>query len=344
MKSLSDKIFPESRLTHRERKILEYNALLSPSSTSSRVTEDYLSGGHQRDIISRSGRSPEPPIQATRLSTHKRGRVFRPFRKFSDALICRLASFLNPALAICLSVTCRRFEKLIETDKNSLSRCEKWFVMACLEQDYIDRYPPQSAPQSSIHHQRSRNSGSPQSSCGSSSHQRRSRHSSTQHFPSISDPSGFNGLTCALCKVKHGPETWGQTSPRFWTFTTHALFQTKSVERLCSWHFEKLVFPIRNAVPSSTGIPRWVSSRQEMCMHCGKVQMLEKCHCLVKTSHPGALYPECEICPSEMVRVYARPGTQEEFDAAGWRFCTEKKGTMFVREDLKGNDLLLCEH
>jgi len=45
-----------------------------------------------------------------------------------------------------------------------------------------------------------------------------------------------------------------------------------------------------------------------------------------------------------MVRVYARPGTQEEFDAAGWRFCTEKKGTMFVREDLKGNDLLLCEH
>lgn len=343
MKSLSDKIFPESRLTHRERKILEYNALLSPSSTRSRVTEDYLSGGYQQDIISRSRRSPEPPTQATRFSTHKRGLAFRPFCKLPDALICRLASLLNPAVAICLSVTCRRFGKLIETDQNSLSRCEKWFVMACLEQDYIDRYSLQSAPQSSIHHQRSWNPDSPQSSHGSSSQQRRPRHSSTQHFPSLSGPSGFNGLTCALCKVKHGPEIWGQTSPRFWTFTAHALFQIKSVERLCSWHFEKLVFPIRRAIPSSAGIPRWVSSRQEMCMHCGKVQMLEKCHCLVTTSHPGATYTECEICPLGMVRVYVRPGTQDEFDTVGWRFCTEK-GTMFVREDLKGSDLLFCEN
>lgn len=339
MKGLCDTIFPESRLTHRERKILEYNDLINPPNTSFRATANYPSGSLPQDLISRCGRSPEPPIQATRLSTHKGGVVFRPFSRFSDALICHLTSFLNPAVAICLSVTCRRFETLIKTDKSSLSRCEKWFVMACLEQDYIDRYPPQSARQSSIHHRCFRKSDPSQSSRGSSSYQRHSRHSSTQHFSGTSGLDGLNRLACALCKVKHGPETWRQSSPKFLTFTAGDLFQTKSLERICAWHFGKVVFPIRKAVLSSAGIPRWVSSMQEMCMHCGKVQMREKCQCLVKTSHAGALSSECEICPLKMVRVYARPGNQEEFDTVGWRFCREKEGTMFVQEDLKGNDL-----
>lgn len=78
-------------------------------------------------------------------------------------------------------------------------------------------------------------------------------------------------------------------------------------------------------------------------MHGGKVQMREKCHCLVQTSRAGALYPECEICPMNMVRVSARPGTQEKFDTVGWRFVRRRKGSMFVRVGLKGNDLFLVD-
>ncbi len=343
MTRLSQIFAPESTLTHRERKILEFNTLINPATPNSRATKKRPSGGLPRDIVPRSSRSPEPPAQATRLSTHKRGPPIRPFGAFSDSLICRLASFLNPAAAVCLKVTCRRFKVLIKADRDALSRCEKWFVMACLEQDYIDRYPLQSSRQSLMRYRHSRDSDPPQFSSGPSIHLRDSRLFSTQHSSRTSRIDGFDGLTCALCKVKHGADTWGQSSPRFWPFTVHDLFKTKSIERICSWHFGKLVFPFQKAVPSSTSIPRWVSSMQEMCMHCGKVQIRETCHCLVQTSRAGAMNPECEICPLRKVRVYARLGTQEDFDTVGWRFCKEKKNAMFVREDRRGKDLLFVD-
>lgn len=284
-------VTPVSKLTRKEKKILEPKTKLASSGTTSRATE--RSHDLPRDLVSKP--------------THR-------LISLSDALICRIASFLNPANAVCLSTICRRFRILIKTNKSSLSRCEKWFVMACLEQDYIDRYPPYFSRRSSGHH-------------------RHSRRSSTQDPSRTSRLDGLDGLTCALCKVKHGPETWGQTSSRFWTFTVQDLFRTKSLSRICSWHFGKVVFPIQEAVDGTTKIPRWVSSMQEMCMHCGRVQAREQCYCVADLLRGREMYPQCGICPIRKVRVYTRPGTQEDFDSVGWRFYEEKKGTMFVRED-----------
>ena len=310
-----------SGLTHRERQILEYDAFLNPSKYKSCRTEYRPVGSIPREFPTHEWRSTEPPTEASVRSAYLRALSAHRFSKLPDDLIRRITSFLNPAAAICLSITCRRFRKLIRTGGNSLSRCAKWYVMACLEQDYINRYPPQASYRSFLH-------------------QRHSHPSMDQYHPRSDQYQRFNGLTCALCKVKHSPETWKQVSPQFCTFAAQALFETKSVERICPQHLAKVVFPNEDVVPYSSSIPRWISTMQEMCMYCGKVEIREKCTCLVKWPHTGPGAPECDICPTRKIRVYIRAGTQEDFDIGEWRFCTAKYRPMFVREKAKGNNLL----
>ena len=336
MNHLIERITSESGLSRREWQIIELDAQLRSSNpeydAQSRVSNPfyratkhrYYHSEHDllRNILARSRRYPEPQSRAINGSNSRHGRPSHPFNKLKDTLICRIARFANPTAAICLSVTCRRFMRLIKIDESSLSRCEKWFVMASLEQDYINHYSPQYSENSFVHH-------------------RHWRHFSILRSLGTSRVKDFSGLTCALCKVKHGPETWVQMSPRFWTFTVHDVFQTRSLERICPQHFDKTVFPIQDAIASSMNIPRWVCSKQEMCMHCGQMQVLAKCHCSAKDSRAGKIYLGCEICPVREVRVYARLGTQEDFDSVGWHFCKDKDGTMFVREDSGGNNLLL---
>ena len=322
MRGISKLTHPKSGLIHRERQILELDAQLNPSRYGPRATARSTNVPLPRDLTSSDTPPSEPPTEAIIRSAYLRGLPVRHLNKLPDALIRRITIFLNPAATICLSVTCRRFRKLIKTERNSLSRCAKWFVMACLEQDYIDHYPPQASRRSSLRH-------------------RHSQHAVGQDSPRTGRLDGFKGLTCALCKVKHGAETWGQASSRFWTFSAQDLFKTKSFERICSWHFGKVIFPMENVIPSSTSIPRWVSMMQDMCMHCGKVQMMERCHCLTKGSRTESQGPECEICPMKKIRVYIRPGTRDDFEMGEWRFCREKHSPMFIREKARGKSTLL---
>ena len=287
----------EWEMPYREKQTIDLGAQANHLSPQFRAIEGYYGRSLSQDSIPPSRRSTEPPTKSSHRSAYVHSRLSNNFNLLPDALICRVADFLSPAAAVCLSTTCRRLKNLIRPKKSSLSCCERWFIMVFLEQDYIDHYPPQLSWRSLGHH-------------------RHLRHSSSWQFTRINRLDGFNGLTCALCKVKHGPEAWGQASPGFWTFTVQDLFKTKSIERIYSWHWRKLVFPIQCSFSSTTKIPRWVSSLQEMCMHCGQVQLREKCHCSATTSRAGQMYEECDIYSFRKVRLYVRPGTQEDFDSA----------------------------
>ena len=228
--------------------------------------------------------------------------------------LSKITSLLDPVSKQCLYLTNQRFRNLGQGDKEELTRCGKWLVMAYLEQDFLNRLPAKST-----------------------SDRRKSFSIPFMKSPS-SLPKDFSKLTCSLCKTKHGPDLFLKGAPR--TTGIHAkterdLLTQKSLQRICTWHFGKLVCIVNHQEPAPGAVfcGRWISMVQEMCLHCGKIEKYG-CHCRVATKVNGkTMPPACEICPRVKMRVYERITKGSESTDISWYFKTDKDGTVYVLEE-----------
>ena len=229
-------------------------------------------------------------------------------------LLSKITSLLDPVSKRCLYLTNQRFRSLGQHDKEELTRCGKWLVMAYLEQDFLNRLPAKST----------------------------SDHRKSFSIPFMKSPSSLpkdlSKLTCSLCKTKHAPDSFLNGAPR--TAGIHAkterdLLTQKSLQRICTWHFGKLVCVVNHQEPAPGTVfyGRWISMIQEMCMHCGQIEKYG-CYCRVATKVNGkTVPPDCEICPRVKVRVYERIRKESDKTDISWCFKTDKDGTVYVLEE-----------
>ncbi len=239
-----------------------------------------------------------------------------------SVLLGKVISFLDPVSRKCLYITNRRFRSMGYGNEEELTRCGKWLVMAHLEQDFLNSFHMD----------------------GNSSARRKSLPPFTlsMRIPfmknSSASPKTPKKLACSLCKTKHGPDSFLKGAPR--TTGIHAkterdLLAQKSLQRICTWHYGKLVCVVSHKTYTGTAFyGRWVSMIKEMCMHCGQIEQYGQCHCREPTLHNGRLMPAaCEICPRVKMRVYERmkkDGDRAEFS---WNFRIDKDGTLYVLEE-----------
>jgi hypothetical protein len=86
--------------------------------------------------------------------------------------------------------------------------------------------------------------------------------------------------------------------------------QTEIVElphRLCAWHVGRLA---RIVHTEPRGRNEWISSSEEMCMHCGAIQAWTKCNCA------------CDSCSVQTVTAYTRY-LNNQSECRQFVFCRE---------------------
>lgn len=103
-------------------------------------------------------------------------------------------------------------------------------------------------------------------------------------------------LRCILCKVVYPLKTFrSSSSPACAPLSlTAELEQAEVVElpqRLCAWHVGRLARIVHTA---PGGANEWISSTEEMCMHCGAIQSWARCDCT------------CDSCSVRTVTAYTR--------------------------------------
>lgn len=103
-------------------------------------------------------------------------------------------------------------------------------------------------------------------------------------------------LRCVLCKAIYPLQSFqSSSSPACAPWSPAAgVEQTEVVElpqRLCAWHVGRLA---RIVHTEPGGRNQWVSSSEEMCMHCGAIQSWAKCDCT------------CDSCSVRAVTAYTR--------------------------------------
>lgn len=237
-------------------------------------------------------------------------------------LLGNIINLLDPVSKRCLYITNRRFRFMGYDDDEELTRCGKWLVMAHLEQDFL----------SCLH---------------MDSNTSTRRKSSLPFGPSMKIPfmrsssaSSKNPtkLACSLCKTKHGPDSFLKGAPRtigIHPKTERDLLAQKSLQRICTWHYGKLVCIINHkSIAGTVFYGRWVSMIREMCMHCGQIEQYGQCHCREPTLLHGREIPAaCEICPRVKMRVYERMKKDGDRAEISWNFKTDKDGTLYVLEE-----------
>ena len=237
-------------------------------------------------------------------------------------LLGKIINLLDPVSKHCLYITSRRFRSMGYGNEEELSRCGKWLVMAHLEQDSLNSLRMD----------------------GNASARRKSSlsFSPSMKIPfmkgSSALPKSSTKLACSLCKTKHGPDSFLKGAPR--TTGIHPknerdLLAQKSLQRICTWHYGKLVCIVNHkAYPGTVFYGRWVSMIREMCMHCGQIEQYGQCHCRSPTMlHGREIPPACEICPRVKMRVYERMKKDGDKAEISWNFKTDKDGTLYVLEE-----------
>lgn len=272
---------------------------------------------------------PPPPSYTASPSSTTTIRLSTKADSSSKSLLCLpfellgdIANFLDPVSRRCLSITNRRFRSMSFDNNEELTRCGKWLVMAHLEQDFLNSL-----------HMESNTSARRKSS---------SRFSPSMKIPfvrsSSTSPKNPTKLACSLCKTRHGPDSFLKGAPRMIGIhpkTERDLVAQKSLQRICTWHYGKLVCIVTHKPLAGTVFyGRWVSMIKEMCMHCGQIEQYGQCHCREPTLLHGREVPAaCEICPRVKMRVYERMKKDEDRAEISWHFKTEKDGTLYVLEE-----------
>lgn len=237
-------------------------------------------------------------------------------------LLGKIVSFLDPVSKRCLYITSLRFRTMGYDNEEELTRCGKWLVMAHLEQDFLNSLRMDSNTSAR------RKSSLP--------------FSPSMKIPFMKNSSTFSKaptkLACSLCKTKHGPDSFLKGAPR--TTGIHPknerdLLAQKSLQRICTWHYGKLVCVVNHKSYAGTVFyGRWVSMIREMCMHCGQIEQYGQCHCRSPTLLHGKEIPAvCEICPRVKMRVYERMKKDGDRAEISWNFKTDKEGTLYVLEE-----------
>ena len=235
-----------------------------------------------------------------------------------------IIKFLDPASRRCLFLTNRRFRSMSYGGEEELSRCGKWLVMALLEQDLADRFL---------------------ADCKTSVRRRsilpvvlsmKKRLPLTKRSNAI--PEDLRKLTCSLCKIKHGPDSFLTGGPRM--AVLHAkhdrnILAQRSLERICTWHYGKVVRTELKVTPTtSVFYDRWVSTIKDMCTHCGQIEQYGQCCCNSPKFLDGETIPAvCNICPKVKIRVYERIGMEGDNQKITHVFKMDKDGTVYVLEE-----------
>ena len=237
-------------------------------------------------------------------------------------LLGKIINLLDPVSKRCLYITSLRFRTMSYDNEEELTRCGKWLVMARLEQDFLNSLRMDGNPPAR------RKSSLP--------------FSPSMKIPFMKSPSAFpkapTKLACSLCKTKHGPDSFLKGAPRTTGIhpkTERDLLAQKSLQRICTWHYGKLVCVVSHKSYAGTVFyGRWVSMIREMCMHCGQIEQYGQCHCRLPTVLQGREIPAvCEICPKVKVRVYERMKKDGDRAEISWNFKTDKEGTLYVLEE-----------
>ena len=273
--------------------------------------------------------SPPPPsytasassMIAIRQST-KADNSSNSLTSLPSKLLCNIINLLDPVSKRCLHIVNRRLHSMGYDDEEELTRCGKWLVMAHLEQDFLNSLPI----------------------TGNTSARRKSslRFSPSMKIPfmksSSAIPQNPTKLACSLCKTWHGPDSFLKGAPRtvgIHPKTERDLLAQKSLQRICTWHYGKLVCIVSHkSVAGTVFYGRWVSMIREMCMHCGQIEQYGQCHCREPTLLHGKEIPAvCEICPRVKMRVYERMKKDGDRAQISWNFKTDKDGTLYVLEE-----------
>lgn len=119
-------------------------------------------------------------------------------------------------------------------------------------------------------------------------------------------------LRCILCKATYPLSSFrSSNSPACAPLSLTAdVEQTEVVElpqRLCAWHVGRLA---RIVHTEPGGRNEWVSSAEEMCMHCGAIQSWAKCDCA------------CDSCSVRPVTAYTRY-LNNQTECRKFFFCRE---------------------
>ena len=272
---------------------------------------------------------PPPPSYTASASSTTAIRLPTKEDSSSKSLLClpfellgNIANLLDPVSKRCLSITNRRFRSMSFDNNEELTRCGKWLVMAHLEQDFLNSL-----------HMESKTSARRKSS---------SRFSPSMKIPfvksSSTSPKKPTKLTCSLCKTKHGPDSFLKGAPRTIGInpkTEHDLLAQKSLQRICTWHYGKVVCTVTHKpLAGAVFYGRWISMFREMCMHCGQIEQYGRCNCREPTFLHGKEIPAaCEICPRVKMRVYERMKKDGDRMEISWHFKTDKDGTLHVLEE-----------
>ena len=258
--------------------------------------------------------------QSTKADSLSRSLTSLPFE-----LLGNIINLLDPVSKRCLSITNRRFRSMSYGNEEKLTRCGKWLFMAHLEQDFL-------------------------TSLRLDSNTSTRRKSSLPFGPSMkipfmksssTSPKNPTRLICSLCKTKHGPESFLKGGPRaegIHPKTKRDLLTQNSLQRICAWHYGKLVCIVGHKPYADTAFyGRWVTKLRDMCMHCGQIESYGECHCREPTLLNGMEVPAaCEICPRVKMRVYERMRKEGDQTEISWNFKTNKDGTLFVLEERTG--------
>ena len=257
---------------------------------------------------------PPPTYDSGNFSFPLKHRQAHNIETLPLGLVIKILDRIDPTSKRCFYSTNRRFRGVGQGDKEPLTGCGRWLVMARLEQDLLDRLPSKSTPD-------------------------RRKSFSLFSKKGASLPKNLTKLTCSLCKTKHGPDSFLKGAPRtqgIHPTTESQLLVQKSLQRICCWHLGKLVrfSYVDPPVGAGTWYGRWVSSMKDMCTHCGQVQDYGECSCawpqvIQRVSKP----PVCDTCPKVKIRVYERQRRKGETGDISWEFKTEKDGTLYVLEN-----------
>lgn len=232
------------------------------------------------------------------------------FTSLSEPLRLRIIGFLDPLSKKCLQLTNKCFRDSIQSNGADLTGCAKWLVMAYLEQEELDRVVTSESTITGNSGRRKLNIKLPFRNRSSSS----------------SMPNTFAKLTCALCKTKHGPASFLKGADRSQALVpkgTDDLLRPRSLQRICAWHYGKIVRIKFVRHPDQTVFfGRWISSMQPMCLHCGIIVEHDKCGCL----------EQCNVCPKAKMRIYERIRRTGETGTIDWTFKRGEDGDLNVNE------------
>lgn len=229
------------------------------------------------------------------------------FGPLPEPLLLRITGFLDPLSKECLRLTNNYFHNFIQTSKTEMTGCAKWLVMAYLEREFLDRV------------------------AGSATSSERRKHNIKLPFmkrsSSSSLPNNVTKLTCSLCKTKHGPNSFLKGAARSQALlpkNTTELLHQRSLQRICAWHYGKIVRVKFVEYPKHlVFFGRWISEMQLMCLHCGMFVERDKCGCQEK----------CAVCPTVSMRIYKRIRRSGETGAIEWTFKRDEDGGLSVNED-----------